>query len=186
MTCLIRAPARIAAADDYLSRSTFSSALDAASRAARRWPPVGCDVRLDTDDFDPLRAGTAGFLSEAGQVSGVAREHDGRPRLGERDYGEKRIEGAPMARQAGPAKQFAGRAALLLANRDHGHSTKHSVHTGVPGSAAQDLGQSGRGRDNTALPPSGSLETTSGLRVAIGELDEAFGIERQRAAYGSS
>jgi hypothetical protein len=91
-----------------------------------------------------------------------------------------------MARQACPTEQFASRAALLLADWNYRHSTKHSVHAGVPSSAAQDLSQSGRGRDNTASPPPGSLKTAPGLRVAVGELDEAFGIERQRAAYGSS
>jgi hypothetical protein len=146
---------------------------------------VGGDACLDTDDFDSLSPGTSGFLCETGEVSGVACEHDCRTWLGERDHGQKRIEGAAMARQSCPAEQFASRAALLLADRDYRHSTQHPVHAGVSSSAAQDLGQSGRGRDNTASSPSGSLKTAPGLRVAVGKLDEAFGIERQRAAYGS-
>jgi hypothetical protein len=88
-----------------------------------------------------------------------------------------------MARQPGPAKQLACLAALLHVNRDDRHSAKHAVQAGVPGSAMQDLGQSRRGRDDTAIPPSGRLEMAPSRRVAAGKLDETFGIEDQSAAY---
>ena len=100
----------------------------------------------------------SGFLGKTRQVSGVAGQQNGRPRLGKRDNGKERVEG---------------------------HSAEHTVHASVPGRAAEDLGESRRGRHDAAPPPSGSLEAASGLRVTAGQLDETFGIEDQGAGYRS-
>jgi hypothetical protein len=127
----------------------------------------------------------SGFLGETRQVSGVAGQQNGRPRLGKRDNGEERVEGAPVTRQPGAPEQLARSAALLLINRDHCHSAEHTVHASVPGRAAEDLGESRRGRHDAATPPSGSLEAASGLRVTASQLDETFGIEDQGAGYRS-
>jgi hypothetical protein len=96
---------------------------------------------LDAHDLDSLRSAKPGFFGEAGQVSRVAGEQDDRPGLTECDHGEERIERAPMTRQPGPAEQFAGRAALLLIDRDHCDPPEHAVQASIPGPAAQNLGQ---------------------------------------------
>jgi hypothetical protein len=123
-----------------------------------------------------------GFLGEPGQVGGIASEQNDRPRLSQRDDGHQRVEGAPMPGKPGAAEQFACRATLLLADRDHRELTENAVHRCVAWAAAQYLGQRRCGRDNVAAPPASSLETIPGTRIAAGELDETLGIQDQSAA----
>jgi hypothetical protein len=142
--------------------------------------------QLDANDFDPLCSGTIRFLSETGQVPRVTGEQDDRPGLIECDHGEERIERAPVTRQPGPPEQLPSRTPPLRVDRDHRDPPEHAVHASIPGTAAQHFGESRRGGDDVATPPSGNLEEVPRLRVAAGQLDETFGIENQRAAYSSS
>jgi hypothetical protein len=97
------------------------------------------------------------FLRQAAQVPWVAGEHHDRPGLVKRDHGEKRVERAPVTRQTAPAEQLPGRTALLLVNRDHGDPAERAVYASVPGTATQDLGESGRSGDDQVIEsPAGS------------------------------
>jgi hypothetical protein len=126
------------------------------------------------------------FFRQAAQVSWVAGEHHDRPGLVKRDHGEKRVERAPVTRQTAPAEQLPGRTALLLVNRDYGDPAEGAVYASIPGTATQDLGESGRGGDDSALPVASGLDQSKDGRMVGGQLGQALSVENEGAAYSSS
>jgi hypothetical protein len=126
------------------------------------------------------------FLGQAAEIPWVAGEHHDRPRLVKRDHREKRVERAPVPRQSALAEQFTSSAALLLANRDHCDSAERTVHACISGTATQDLAESGRSGDDSALPLASSLDHSKDGGVVGCQLGQALAVEDEGAAYSSS
>lgn len=151
------------------------------ARAARRRA-----AGLNADHPDSLCPGESGFLGETGQVAGIAGEQDGRPCLGQGHNGEQRVERAPMTRQPGPAEQLASGSAGLLVDRDDLDSAQDPVHARVPGRASQDLTQSRRRSNNSAVAAMGGLGIGVGSHIISCQFAQGLSIEDQGSAYSSS
>jgi hypothetical protein len=140
----------------------------------------------DARDLDSLLPGTAGFLSQSPHVIGVAGQQYDRPWLAERHHRQDCIEGALVARQSCPAKQFTSGTALLLVDRDDRHSSKDAVQIRISWPAAQYFGKGRCGGNHSATSLSCSFETMSCARVAACQLDQTFSVEDQGSGYSSS
>jgi hypothetical protein len=60
----------------------------------------------DAGDLHPIDSPAARFLGQAPHVLGVTGQQDDRPRLGQCDRGEQRVQDASVPGQTGPAEQL--------------------------------------------------------------------------------
>jgi hypothetical protein len=155
-------------------------------RRGRRPETLHAGGPSDADDSHALSLANLRFLGQAAQIPWIAGEHHDRPWLVKRDYGEKRVERAPVPRQPAPTETLTRSAAMLLINRDHRDPAEHAVHASVCGKPPKHFCQGRRSRDDTATALSDGLEEVARPRVTAGQFDETFGVENQGAAYSSS